>query len=54
MTAEEQVRAIRVVCTDCPFSEVVETGGERPAAVIVEHGRKTGHKLTTEEIDPED
>ena len=51
MTADEERGAIQVVCRECTFSKVVETGDERPAEVIVEHGRETGHKLTTEEIE---
>lgn len=49
-TAEE--RTIRVVCLECQFSAVVEKGDMKPAEVIVEHGRETGHKLTTEDVEP--
>lgn len=52
MSTNETQRTVRVVCTECGFSEVVEKGGEKPAEVIVEHGRKTGHKLRTEEVEP--
>jgi hypothetical protein len=41
---------LRVVCTECAFSRLVEKGGDEPAAVIVEHGRETGHKLRTEAV----
>lgn len=51
MTTTEEREAIQVVCTECAFSKVVEKGDEKPAEVIVEHGRKTGHKLSTETIE---
>lgn len=52
MAEEEQLRQeIQVVCTDCPFTKVVDGDGGRSAKVIIEHGRETGHKLTTEAVD---
>ena len=52
--AEEQLhQRIRVVCTECPYSKVVEKDGGRSAKVIIEHGRETGHKLTTEDVNGE-
>lgn len=51
MTSEESLREVRVVCTACSFEQLVEQDGEKPAAVIVEHGRETGHKLCTEGIE---
>ena len=53
MSTGESRQVVRVVCRDCPFSTVVDEGGEEPAAVIVEHGRETGHKLSTEPVDDE-
>ena len=50
MTPDGQMRQVRVVCTVCSFEKVVEKSGEKPATVIVEHGRETGHKLCTEAI----
>lgn len=44
----EQVRQVRVVCTECHFTEAVERIEQRPAEVIVEHGRETGHTLEIE------
>lgn len=48
MTQENESRRLRIVCTECAFSTVVEKDGDKPATVIVEHGRDTGHKLRTE------
>lgn len=52
MSEQRQPEQVRIVCTDCYFSKLVTTDGERSAEVIIEHGRETGHKLTSEE--PED
>lgn len=49
-TAEEQM--MRVVCSECHFAVVVERGGMKPAEAIIEHGRNTGHTLTTEAPGP--
>ena len=51
MSVEVGVNEIQVVCTDCAYSEVVQKDGGTPAEKIVEHGRQTGHKLTTEAVD---
>ena len=51
MSPTEQRQRIRVVCTECAFSTVIDTGEESPAETVVEHGRNTGHKLSTEEIE---
>lgn len=51
--AGQRRKRIRVACTECSFSKAVEKGGEESAMVIIRHGRETGHKLTTEEVDPE-
>lgn len=52
MAEEEQLRQqIQVVCTECPFSRVVDRDGDESARVIIEHGRENGHKLTTEDVD---
>lgn len=51
MTPTAEEHTIRVVCTECHFSVVVERGGTDPAEAIVDHGRETGHKLTTEATD---
>lgn len=48
MSGDAVVEEIRVVCTEFAYSEVVEKDGGKPAEKIVEHGRQTGHKLTTE------
>ena len=54
MPQETEEKQVRVECTECPFSEVVEKDGDKPATVIVEHGRETGHKLRTEELTTEE
>lgn len=51
MSVEAVTEEIRVVCTACAYSEVVAKDGGKPAEKIVQHGRQTGHKLTTEEAD---
>lgn len=43
----------RIVCTECAFSKLVTKEGQKSSEVIIEHGRKTGHKLTAEELDDE-
>lgn len=51
MLEESQLRQqIRVVCTECFFSQVVDKGSDKPAMVIIGHGQETGHTLTTEEM----
>ena len=41
-------RPIRVDCTECHFTVLVEPVDEkRPAEIILEHGRETGHTLNT-------
>lgn len=45
----ENVERVKVECTQCPFSKTVVNRGEKAAEVITEHGRETGHTLTTEE-----
>lgn len=36
----------RVECQDCPYSEVVEESDDAlTGEVLVEHGRKRGHRL---------
>lgn len=50
MSVDGVVEEVLVVCTECAYSEVVEKDGRKPAEKIVEHGRQTGHKLTTEEV----
>lgn len=47
----ENVEKVRVKCTDCHFSKIVANEGERPAKVIIEHGRKTNHKLISEKVE---
>lgn len=54
MTTNEGIQHVRVVCVECSFSKVVERTGQTPASVIVDHGRSTGHKLTTEPVDAAD
>ena len=42
----------RVECRDCLFSTIVQSGAdERPADVVIEHGRETGHKLQSEPLE---
>lgn len=54
MPEEEQLRQqIQVVCIECAFSKIVEKGSGKSAKVIIDHGRETGHKLTTEAVDGE-
>lgn len=48
MSAQEQAQHVRVVCSDCHYSETVAKEGQTPAETIIEHGRETGHKLTVE------
>lgn len=43
---------IRVDCTECPFSKIVDPDDdELPADVVVEHGQQTGHKLSIDPIE---
>ena len=44
---------MRVECTECPFSEIVEVdeGEELPHEVVVEHGSETGHTLSLDPIE---
>ncbi|MFC6769290.1 hypothetical protein [Natrinema soli] len=51
MDTEQHSETIRIVCNMCAFSKEVTTEGDEAAEVIREHGQKTGHKLTTEELD---
>ena len=50
MSEEQRRPHVEVVCLECHFSEIVEKRCGRPANLIIEHGRDTGHKLTTEEV----
>lgn len=48
---------MRVECTECNFSRFVRPEDEQlPGEVVVEHGRKTGHRLSVtkadEDLDP--
>lgn len=52
MKTAEYSPQLRVSCTDCHYSEVVDRAGGKAADLIVEHGRETGHKLTTEGVEP--
>lgn len=51
MSGEHSQHQIRVVCKECPFSQVVEREGEKPARAIIDHGQEMGHTLTMEEMD---
>lgn len=44
---------MRVECTECPFSEVVEVddGDELPDEVVVKHGSETGHTFALDPIE---
>ena len=53
MSEPQRRQQVQVVCLECHFSEVVEKSGGQPANVIIEHGRDTGHKLTTENLTTE-
>lgn len=45
-------KRIRVDCTECYFSRIVEPeDGVVPAEVVVDHGRERGHKLSTTRLD---
>lgn len=47
--AEE--KPTRVECQECQFSEVVEPGDDRvPADIVIEHGKKRGHKLSVKPL----
>lgn len=51
MSEEAQLQQqLRVVCTECHFSQVENKDDGEPAMVIIEHGKETGHTLTTEEV----
>lgn len=52
--ASEVSTRVRVDCTECPFSKVVEKREEKPADVIVEHGKETGHTLTVGDVEGDD
>lgn len=51
MPSDQSQEQIRVVCTECHFSQVVEKEGEKSAQTIIDHGKETGHTVITEEID---
>lgn len=54
MTAEG-VRPVRVECLTCGYTRVVEPADDLLAAdIIIEHGRKTGHRLTATGLDAGD
>lgn len=45
---------VKIECTECPYSQLVHPEDDAlPAEVIVEHGRETGHKLTTANVHEE-
>ena len=40
-------RTMEVTCRECAFKQVVNPGDEvLPSEVVVEHGKRTGHKPT--------
>lgn len=49
----EKAGKVKVLCKECSFSKTVANEGERPGEVIIEHGRETGHKLTSEKVEGE-
>lgn len=50
--SEQEETPVRVDCTDCPFSRVVDPDDDvEPADVIVEHGRETGHTVVPSPLD---
>jgi hypothetical protein len=51
MASKQHQEEVRIVCTECSFSRVVTTEGDKSAEVIREHGQETGHKLTAEQLD---
>lgn len=46
-------RRIRVSCRDCSFERIIEPDDVRPADVLIEHGQRTGHKLSVSRIEDE-
>lgn len=50
---DAEVPTVRIVCTECRFSKEVEKDGNRPAEVMIDHGRETGHKLRVEDVSEE-
>lgn len=51
MPAEKR-QPIQVECRDCGYTRtVLPTDDELPADIIVDHGRKTGHKLMAKRVE---
>jgi len=48
MASTHQSGALRVDCTQCHFERVVDGEEVRPAEVVIDHGRETGHKLSVD------
>lgn len=45
-------RRTRVDCTECHFTVLVAPGDEKqPAENVIEHGRETGHTLSTTSLE---
>lgn len=43
---------VRIRCTDCSFEKTVSAEEDETAAmVLIEHGQRTGHKLTIDRIE---
>ena len=52
MGEQQERQEARVECQDCNYSVVVTASDDRlPADVVVEHGRKSGHKLSVRSIE---
>lgn len=48
-------RDVRLDCTECPWSEIVPSGGERtPSDVLLDHARATGHQVAIDGSEHED
>jgi hypothetical protein len=49
-SSDAELAALQVVRSEYGYTETVVKEGGKPAEKTVEHGRKTGHKLTIEEV----
>ena len=46
---------VRLSCRDCSFEKVVGPDEDvRPADVLIDHGRRTGHTLTVSRIESDE
>lgn len=43
-----------IECSECQFLRIISPDDdELPAEIVIEHGKKTGHTLSTEPVDDE-